>query len=105
MLKVYVSVFQELRSFNNFIQSSIYNIENFLLLNGVDSVEKIDNILMRLESFSEQTQKLLNESVVFNKWYSFPLRYMFKKLDTSNASFQAMLGSQQALMMHNTKNK
>jgi len=31
----------------------IYNIENFLLINGADSVEKIDDILIKLEDISE----------------------------------------------------
>ena len=98
--KAYISILKEIYSLNKFLQVSIYNVENFLLLNGADSVEKIDNILIKLEEFSEQTEQLLEENELFNKWYNLPLRYAVNKVETSNMSLQAMLGSKQALLMH-----
>jgi len=40
-------------------ESNYNNIENFLLLNGADSVEKIDNILITLEEFTDFSNEQL----------------------------------------------
>ena len=76
----------------------IDELELFLKLNKIDSVEKIDNILLQLEEFSETIDKELEENHL-QKWYNYPLRYMIEKVETSNMSLQAMLGTEQALMM------
>ena len=100
----YVSKLKELYNLNKFLQVSIYNIENFLLLNGADTVEKIDNILITLEEFTDFSNELLEDNQKLKAWYNYPLRYMLDKVETSNMSLQAMLGSQQAKIMHKSKN-
>jgi len=99
----YGSTLKELYNLNKFLQVSIYNIENFLLLNGADSVEKIDNILLTLEEFTDFSNELLEDNQKLKKWHNYPLRYMIDRVETSNMSLQAMLGSQQAQIMHKTK--
>ncbi len=99
----YISTLKELYNLNKFLQVSIYNIENFLLLNGADSVEKIDNILITLEEFTDFSNELLEDNQKLKKWYNYPLRYMIDKVETSNMSLQGMLGSQQAQIMHKNK--
>jgi len=99
----YISTLKELYNLNKFLQASIYNIENFLLLNGADSVEKIDNILLTLEEFTDFSNELLENNQELKKWYNYPLRYMIDKVETSNMSLQAMLGSQQAQLMHKNR--
>lgn len=100
----YGSTLKELYNLNKFLQVSIYNIENFLLLNGADSVEKIDNILIMLEEFTDFSNELLEDNEKLKAWYNYPLRYMIDKVETSNMSLQAMLSSQQAHIMHKSKN-
>ena len=102
-VSAYGSTLKELYNLNKFLQVSIYNIENFLLLNGADSVDKIDNILIKLEEISEVSSELLEENEKLKKWYNYPLHYMIDKVETSNMSLQAMLGSQQAQIMHKNK--
>ena len=102
--KSYISTLKELYNLNKFLQVSIYNIENFLLLNGADTVEKIDDILIKLEDISEVSSELLEENTTLTKWYNYPLRYMIDRVETSNMSLQAMLGSQQAQLMHKNRN-
>ena len=102
--KAYISTLKELYNLNKFLQISIYNIENFLLLNGADTVEKIDDILIKLEDISEVSSELLEENKTLKKWYNYPLRYMIDRVETSNMSLQAMLGSQQAQIMHKNRN-
>jgi len=99
----YGSTLKELYNLNKFLQVSIYNIENFLLLNGADSVEKIDNILITLEEFTDFSNELLEDNQKLKKWYNYPLRYMVDRVETSNMSLQAMLGSKQAQIMHQNK--
>ena len=99
----YGSTLKELYNLNKFLQVSIYNIENFLLLNGADTVEKIDNILITLEEFTDFSNELLKDSQELKKWYNYPLRYMVDKVETSSMSLQAMLGSKQAQIMHHNK--
>lgn len=101
--KAYISTLKELYNLNKFLQISIYNIENFLLLNGADTVEKIDDILIKLEDISEVSSELLEENKTLKKWYNYPLRYMIERVETSNMSLQAMLGSQQAQIMHKNR--
>lgn len=101
--KRYMSVLRGLYSLNKFLQTSIYNVENFLLLTGADSVEKIDDILIKLEDFTDLSQETLEENEQLKKWYNYPLRYMVDKVETSNMSLQAMLASQQAHLMHQSK--
>lgn len=103
-ISAYGSTLKELYNLNKFLQVSIYNVENFLLLNGADSVEKIDNILLTLEDFTDFSNELLEDNQKLKKWYNYPLRYMVDKVETSNMSFQGMLGSQQAQIMHKNKN-
>jgi hypothetical protein len=102
-IKSYISTLKELYSLNKFLQISIYNIEIFLLINGADSVDKIDDILIKLEDISEISSELLEENRTLGKWYNYPLRYMIEKVETSNMSLQAMLGSQQAQFMHKNR--
>ena len=102
-ISAYGSTLKELYNLNKFLQVSIYNIENFLLLNGADSVDKIDNILIKLEEISEVSSELLEENEKLKKWYNYPLHYMIDKVETSNMSLQAMLGSQQAQIMHQNR--
>ena len=42
--------------------------------------------------------------ITLTKWYNYPLRYMIDRVETSNMSLQAMLGSQQAQLMHKNRN-
>ena len=100
----YGSTLKELYNLNKFLQVSIYNIENFLLLNGADSVEKIDNILITLEEFTDFSKELLEDNEKLKAWYNYPLRYMVDKVETSNMSLQGMLASQQAHILHKNKN-
>ena len=102
-ISAYGSTLKELYNLNKFLQVSIYNIENFLLLNGADTVEKIDNILITLEEFTDFSNELLKDSQELKKWYNYPLRYMVDKVETSSMSLQAMLGSKQAQIMHHNK--
>ena len=99
----YGSTLKELYNLNKFLQVSIYNIENFLLLNGADTVEKIDNILITLEDFTDFSNEQLEDNQKLKKWYNYPLRHMVDKVETSSMSLQAMLGSQQAQIMHHNK--
>jgi len=103
-ISAYGSTLKEFYNLNKFLQVSIYNIENFLLLNGADSVEKIDDILIKLEDISDISSELLEDNETLKKWYNYPLRYMIDKVETSNMSLQAMLGSQQAQIMHKNRN-
>ncbi|MDQ7086038.1 MAG: hypothetical protein Q9M36_14495 [Sulfurovum sp.] len=98
--RVYISILKELYGLNTFLQSSIYNIEHFLLLNGADDVEKIDNILMKLELFTDLSSGLLEENKELQLWYNSPLHWMLDRVESSNMSLQAMLGSKQAELMH-----
>ncbi len=102
-ISAYGSTLKELYNLNKFLQVSIYNIENFLLLNGANTVEKIDNILITLEEFTDFSNELLKDSQELKKWYNYPLRYMVDKVETSSMSLQAMLGSKQAQIMHHNK--
>lgn len=72
-------------------------------MNGADTVEKIDNILITLEEFTDFSNELLKDSQELKKWYNYPLRYMVDKVETSSMSLQAMLGSKQAQIMHHNK--
>jgi len=99
-IKSYVATFKTFYNLNKFLQVSIYNVENFLALNGAKSSMEIDSILINLEDFSEANEKLL-ENEEINRWFNYPLKIMIDKTETSNMSLQGMLGSQQALAMSN----
>jgi len=95
---LYTKLIKELNHTNKILRIMIDELELFLKLNKIDSVEKIDNILLQLEEFSETIDKELEENHL-QKWYNYPLRHMIEKVETSNMSLQAMLGTEQALMM------
>ena len=96
----YISTFKTFYNLHKFLQVSIYNVENFLALNGAKSSNEIDNILINLENSSEINEKLL-EGKEINRWFNYPLKMMIYRTETSNMSLQGMLGSQQALAMSN----
>ncbi len=99
-MKNYISTFKTFYNLHKFLQVSIYNVENFLALNGAKSSIEIDNILINLENFSEANKRLL-EGKEINKWFNYPLKMMIYRTETSNMSLQGMLGTQQALAMSN----
>ncbi|MFK5975835.1 MAG: hypothetical protein QM493_04955 [Sulfurovum sp.] len=100
----YFNMLKKFYSLYKFLQSSISNIDNFLLLLGADSLDKIDEVLIRLEEFSDLSNEIITKDKSLHKWYNYPIRFMLNRVETSNMSLQGMLGSQQALIMHKNKN-
>ena len=68
----YIDMLKKLYSLNRFLQSSIYNIDNFLLLLGADNLDKIDDILIKLEDFSDFSSDIITRDKSLEKWYNYP---------------------------------
>ncbi|TQV62322.1 MAG: hypothetical protein FNT15_07245 [Sulfurovum sp.] len=60
-----------------------------MIINRLDSVKKIDEILVNLENLSEITNKLLESD-------NFPFKHILNKLEDDNMLLQGLLLSSQA---------
>ena len=98
MIRQYILVIKRLNSIDKTFTFMNRNIEIHLEINNLNNIQKIDNILLKLEEFSEMIETVL-ESGVFNKWYHFLMLYTLQKVQNSSMSLQAMLGVKQAQMM------
>lgn len=97
-VKRYFGILKKLNEANISLQLYIEHFDFYLEIMKLDTVEKIDEILINLETISEILEKELEDSNV-KKWYFYPIHYMFEKVEASNQSLQAMLGTQQAILM------
>jgi len=66
-----------------------------LLIHKLDTLEKIDEVLINLEELSDLSNEVL-ETKEINKWYNLPIRYMVDKLEDRNMALQGLLLSKQA---------
>lgn len=98
IISIYFGLLKEISHTNKFLQFTIAHFEEYIELSKIDSVEKIDEILVLHEEFTDKIIERL-EKGEFHQWYLFPLRYMLEKLITSSMSLQSLLGTQQALIM------
>jgi len=94
-IKNYIAIIQSLRQIDSYLDSTIDNLDVSMELSGIDTEDKIDNLLLKLERVSETNEKIL-ASESLQKWYYLPIRYFLNKVEDSNYSLQGLLGSKQA---------
>jgi len=98
IVKSYFRILKKLNEANKSLQFYIKHFDFYLEIMKLDTVEKVDEILINLETISELLEKDLQDSNVLT-WYFYPIYYMFEKVEASNQSLQAMLGTHQAILM------
>ena len=56
----YATLYKEINALKNTLKSYFDNIDNYLLINKLDSVDKIDEVLINLEDLSDLTNEMLD---------------------------------------------
>lgn len=98
----YVKVIKQLRRLDSYLDNYIENLDINLELNGIDTVNKIDDFLIRLEQLTEINEQFLSDEEL-DTWYYYPIRYLLDKVEDSNYSLQGLLSSKQAELSHDTQ--
>ena len=94
-IKENIQLFKELYTLRKILKSYFDNLDTFLLIHKLDTLEKIDEVLINLEELSDLSNEVL-ETKEINKWYNLPIRYMVDKLEDRNMALQGLLLSKQA---------
>ncbi|MBD3794948.1 MAG: hypothetical protein IE881_03220 [Epsilonproteobacteria bacterium] len=94
-IRDYIQLYKSSNNLAYILRGYAENLDTLLLINRLDTVDKIDEILVNLENLSEITNKLL-ESDNLKLIYNLPLRYILNKLEDNNMLLQGLLLSSQA---------
>jgi len=94
-IKENIQLFKGLYTLKKILKSYFDNLDTFLLIHKLDTIEKIDEVLIGLEELSDLSNEVL-ESKEINRWYNLPIRYMVDKLEDRNMALQGLLLSKQA---------
>ena len=94
-VKENIKLFKDIYTLKEILKDYFDNLDIFLLLNRLDTLEKIDEVLISLEELSDLTQKVLDTKDI-NIWYNLPIRYIIDKLEDRNMALQGLLLSKQA---------
>jgi len=94
-IKENIQLFKELYTLRKILKSYFDNLDTFLLIHKLDTLEKIDEVLISLEELSDLSNEVL-ETTEINRWYNLPIRYMVDKLEDRNMALQGLLLSKQA---------
>ncbi|KIM10076.1 MAG: hypothetical protein KU38_08075 [Sulfurovum sp. FS08-3] len=98
----YVTLYKEINALKNTLKSYFDNIDNYLLINKLNSVDKIDEVLINLEDLSEFANEILDNQEL-KRWYNAPLSHALNKLEDRNIALQGLLLSKQAHIKHASK--
>lgn len=94
-IKIHAEILKKLHTFRTILKSNFNNFDTYVLIGKLDSVEKIDEVLINLEDLSEFTNDIL-ENKDYKSWANFPMRYMVDKVEDWNMALQGLLLSRQA---------
>jgi hypothetical protein len=94
-IRDYIQLYKSSSNLSYILRGYAENLDTLLLINRLDTVDKIDEILVNLENLSEVTNELL-ESDKLKLIYNLPLKYILNKLEDNNMLLQGLLLSSQA---------
>ena len=95
IIKENINLFKDIYTLKKILTSYFDNLDTFLLIHKLDTLEKIDDVLISLEELSDLSNEVL-ETKEINIWYNFPIRYIVDKLEDRNMALQGLLLSKQA---------
>jgi len=88
-IKYYVELYKIISELSYVLCCYSENLDTLLIINRLDTVEKIDEILVNLENLTEITNELLESD-------NFPFKHILNKLEDDNMLLQGLLLSSQA---------
>ena len=93
--KSYLTLLHKLYRLQKILKSNIDNLNEYLTINQLYNIEKIDEILIGLEDLSELTEEILTTDNS-KYWTNYPIWYMVDKLEDANMTLQGLLLSTQS---------
>ena len=93
--KSYLTLLHKLYRLQKILKSNIVNLNEYLTINQLYNIEKIDEILIGLEELSELTEEILTTDNS-KYWTNYPIWYMVDKLEDANMTLQGLLLSTQS---------
>jgi len=88
-IKYHLKLYTIINELSYILRGYAENLDTLLLINRLDTIDKIDEILINLENLSEITNELLESD-------NFPLKHILNKLEDNNMLLQGLLLSSQA---------
>jgi len=88
-IKYYVELYKIISELSYVLCCYAENLDTLLLINELDTVEKIDEVLISLENLSEINNELLESD-------NLPFKHILNKLEDNNMLLQGLLLSSQA---------
>jgi len=102
VISVYITMFKTLNSMRKILKFQFNNFEAFIKIYNLDTPDKVDNILIKLENMSEQ-HNLSLDNTLLNKWYAYPLYYLVDRIEDWNMALQGLLMSLDVELVHQEK--
>ena len=98
----YITTFQKLNQTRKFLKSIFHNFDTFVIINSLNSSEKIDHFLETLEDITDINEDIL-ENNIFSQWHTYPLYYLVDKIEDWNMATQGLLTGLDARLKHQVK--
>ncbi len=102
VISAYITMARTLNSMRKILKFQFNNFEAFIKIYNLDTPDKVDNILIKLENMSEQHNISLNNALL-NKWYAYPLYYLVDRIEDWNMALQGLLMSLDVELVHQEK--
>jgi hypothetical protein len=94
-IRSYLALFHKLYTLCKILKSNFKNINEYLTINQLYNIEKIDEVLIGLEELSDLTEEILTTKK-FKSWINYPIWYMVNRLEDENMRLQGILLSTQS---------
>ncbi len=98
----YITTFQKLNQTRKFLKSIFQNFDTFVIINSLNSSERIDHFLETLEDITDINEDIL-ENNIFSQWHTYPLYYLVDKIEDWNMATQGLLTGLDARLKHQVK--
>lgn len=95
----YITTLKKLNQTRKLLKSIFTHFDTFVLINNLNSSEKIDQFLLALEDVSEINEELL-ETPILSQWHLYPLYYLVDKIEDWNMATQGLLTGLEAELKH-----
>jgi len=98
----YITMFKTLNGIRKMFKLQFNNFDFYIMAYELDTIEKVDNMAIKLENISDIHNNLL-ENEDLKKWYYYPLYYLVDRIEDWNMALQGLLSALEIELMKKEK--
>ncbi len=98
----YITMLKTLNSIRKIYKLQFNNFKFYIMAHNLDTIEKVDNMAIKLEGLSDIHNNLL-EDTELQRWYAYPLYYLVDRIEDWNMASQGLLMSLDVELMKKDK--